>query len=217
MKNLYLSTLLFFISFISLAQAPELMSYQALVRNANGALIQDTSVGIRISILQNSDTGTAVYTETHTVSTNENGLVTLSIGSGSSADDFASIDWGNGTYYIKSETDPTGGTNYTIEGSSQLLSVPYALYAKSTSSIDDESALEDVPISVDQIDGNTSFAFSEITNYYDEATSTFVENPVIVHAFSGITGTWSSITTTYKSIKSISASNGNIVFSEVTN
>ncbi|MEM6738319.1 MAG: hypothetical protein AAF620_19850, partial [Bacteroidota bacterium] len=66
----YLSALLFFITFISFAQAPELMSYQALVRNAGGDLIQDTSVGIRISILLNSDTGTGVYTETHTVSTN---------------------------------------------------------------------------------------------------------------------------------------------------
>ncbi|MCT4628504.1 hypothetical protein [Winogradskyella sp.] len=132
MKNLYLATLLFFITFISFAQAPELMSYQALVRNANGDLIQDTSVGIRISILQDSETGTVVYTETHTVNTNENGLVTLSIGSGTTTDDFSTIDWGSGTYYIKSETDPTGGTNYTIAGTSQLLSVPYALYAKST-------------------------------------------------------------------------------------
>ena len=132
MKNLYFAISLFFITSIALAQAPELMSYQALVRNAQGELIQDTSVGIRISILLNSETGTPVYTETHTVSTNENGLVTLSIGAGATSDDFAAIEWGNGTYYVKSETDPNGGTNYTIEGTSQLLSVPYALHAKTT-------------------------------------------------------------------------------------
>lgn len=216
MKKLYIASLLLFLSLFSFAQAPELMSYQALVRNADGELIQNTTVGVRISILLNSDSGTAVYTETHTIDTNENGLVSLSIGSGATTDDFSSIDWGNGTYYIKSETDPSGGTNYTIAGTSQLLSVPYALYAKSTSNIDDESALDDIPVSIDQINKNTSFAFSEVTSYYDEATDTFVENPVIVHAFSGVTGTWSSITTTYNSINSISASNGNFVFSEVT-
>jgi hypothetical protein len=132
MKNIYLIVSLFLISLISFAQAPELMSYQALVRNADGDLIQEASVGIRISILQGSETGTEVYSETHTVNSNENGLVTLSIGSGSTSDDFSAIDWGNGSYYIKSETDPTGGANYTISGTSQLLSVPYALYAKSS-------------------------------------------------------------------------------------
>lgn len=136
MKTLYTTLFILLFSFLSFAQAPELMSYQALIRNADGNLIQETSVGIRISILESSITGVAVYSETHTVSTNENGLVTLSIGSGSTTDDFTTIDWGNGNYYIKSETDPNGGSNYTIEGASQLLSVPYALYAKSTGSSD---------------------------------------------------------------------------------
>ncbi|MEO1030753.1 hypothetical protein [Winogradskyella sp.] len=216
MKNLYLTVLLFFITFISFAQAPELMSYQALVRNADGDLLQDTSVGIQISILLNSDTGTAVYTETHTVNTNENGLVTLSIGSGATTDDFASIDWGNGTYYIKSETDPAGGSNYTITGTSQLLSVPYALHAKSVTTIEDETILEDLPISEDQINRNTSFAFEERTSFYDPNTDTQVENPVIVHAYSGRTGTWSSVTTSFNYIEPIMASNGNFIFEERT-
>ncbi len=117
-------------SLFTFAQAPELMSYQAIVRGADDALIQNQNVGVRISVLQGSETGSAVYTETHATMTNDNGLVNLNIGAGTTSDDFSAIDWGNGTYYIKSETDPNGGTNYTIEGTSQLLSVPYALYAK---------------------------------------------------------------------------------------
>jgi hypothetical protein len=111
------------------AQAPQKMSYQAVIRNTSGALVTSSSVGMKISILQGSETGTVVYSETQTASTNTNGLVSLEIGSGTVVTGiFAGINWGNGTYFIKTQTDPTGGTNYTIVGSSQLLSVPYALY-----------------------------------------------------------------------------------------
>ncbi|WP_296381871.1 hypothetical protein [Winogradskyella sp.] len=164
MKNLYALLFIFSFSFISFAQAPELMSYQALVRNADGDLIQTTSVGIRISILQNSDTGTAVYTETHTVTTNENGLVTLSIGSGTTTDDFSSIDWGNGTYYIKSETDPAGGTNYTIAGTSQLLSVPYALYAKNSGDSNNNSPNTPQSGNIGAYSQNSAYAWDAETN-----------------------------------------------------
>jgi len=136
MKKLYTLLVTILLTSSIYAQAPELMSYQAIVRGADDALIQNANIGIRISILQGSDTGTAVYTETHTTTTNDNGLVSLDIGSGSTSDDFSSIDWSTGTYYIKSETDPNGGTNYTIEGTSQLLSVPYALYAKNSGDSD---------------------------------------------------------------------------------
>ena len=106
------------------------MIYQAVIRNTSGALVTSTSVGMKISILQGSATGTVVYSETQTASTNANGLVSLEIGSGTVVTGtFAGINWGNGTYFIKTQTDPTGGTNYTIVGSSQLLSVPYALFS----------------------------------------------------------------------------------------
>lgn len=124
MKKLYTLLTALCISCSIYAQAPEFMSYQAIVRDANDALIQNGNVGLRISILQGSETGSAVYTETHVATTNDNGLVTLDIGSGNTSDDFSSIDWSSGSYFIKSETDPNGGTNYTIEGTSQLLSVP---------------------------------------------------------------------------------------------
>jgi hypothetical protein len=112
------------------AQAPQKMSYQAVIRNSSNALITSTPVGMKISILQDSSTGTAIYVETQTVSTNANGLVSIEIGAGTIVKGtFATINWANGPYYIKTETDPTGGTNYNIIGTSQLLSVPYALYA----------------------------------------------------------------------------------------
>jgi hypothetical protein len=114
------------------AQSPQKMSYQAVIRDTGNALITNTTVGVKISILQATATGTAIYEETQTPTTNANGLVSLEIGTGTviGFNTFGSINWANGPYFIKTETDPTGGTNYTITGTSQLLSVPYALYAK---------------------------------------------------------------------------------------
>ena len=115
----------------SFAQAPEKMSYQAVIRGANNALVTNQQVGMQISILQGS---TAVYEETHTPTSNTNGLVSLEIGTGTViSGSFTAIDWSADTYFIKTETDPTGGTNYTITGTNQLLSVPFALYAKTSS------------------------------------------------------------------------------------
>lgn len=112
------------------AQAPQKMSYQAVIRNSANALITNTNVGVKISVLQTTSTGTAVYVETHAATTNANGLVTLAIGNGTPVTGtFATIDWASGPYFIKTETDPAGGTNYTIVGTSEMLSVPYALYS----------------------------------------------------------------------------------------
>lgn len=117
------------------AQSPEKISYQAVIRNNNGNLVTNTSVGMRISIQKKifgmPPSYQNVYVETHNVVTNTNGLATITIGNGAVVmGSIADIDWSNGEYYIKTETDPTGGTNYTIIGGSQLLSVPYALHAK---------------------------------------------------------------------------------------
>lgn len=114
------------------AQVPEKMSYQAVIRNNSGQLVPNQSVAVRVSILQGSPAGAAVYSERLTGNTNANGLVSLEIGSGTVLTGvFNTIDWSTGSYYLKTETDPAGGTNYIISGTSQLLSVPYAMYAKS--------------------------------------------------------------------------------------
>ncbi len=114
------------VSAMAWSVTPEKMSYQAVIRNSSEQLVVNKKVGMRISILQNSETATAVYTETQTLTTNANGLVTLEIGAGKSGNDFSAIDWSKGPFFIKTETDLNGGTNYTISGVSQLLSVPYA-------------------------------------------------------------------------------------------
>ena len=130
----------FFIAILStyslFAQAPQKMSYQAVIRNASGNLVVSAPVKMRISILQGSATGTSVYSELHNPTTNANGLVTIEIGGGTSPQGtFSSINWGSGTYFIKTETDPANGTNYSVVGTSQLLSVPYALYAANAGNV----------------------------------------------------------------------------------
>ena len=135
MKNLYPFLILLFLSLSIYAQSPEKMSYQAVVRDANNILIANKTIGMQISILQSTITGTVVYSETHSVDTNINGLVSLEIGTGSTSDNFSEIDWSVvGPYFIKTETDPTGGDTYSITGINQLLSVPFALYAKNSGS-----------------------------------------------------------------------------------
>jgi uncharacterized protein (TIGR02145 family) len=124
-----------FLTAIVFAQAPQKMSYQAVIRNSSNALVINTQVGMQISILQGSANGTAVYVETQTPSSNANGLVSLEVGNGTVVSGtFAAINWANGPYFIKTETDPAGGTNYAIVGTSQLLSVPYAMYAANSGS-----------------------------------------------------------------------------------
>jgi hypothetical protein len=112
------------------AQAPQKMSYQAIIRNSNDSLLISTPVGMRISLVQGVPTGTVVFSETQTATTNANGLVSLQIGMGTVVSGtFAGIDWAAGPYYVKTETDLSGGTNYTIISSNELLSVPYALFS----------------------------------------------------------------------------------------
>jgi len=118
------------------AQSPQKMSYQAVIRDVSNALVTNTTVGMQLSILQGTATGTAVYVETQTPTTNANGLVSLEISAGTLVSgNFTTIDWAAGPYFIKTETDPAGGSTYSITGTSQLLSVPYALYAKTAEHI----------------------------------------------------------------------------------
>jgi hypothetical protein len=136
MKHLltFLSLLLLMIS--SLAQPPGKMSYQAVIRNSSDQLVKNQKVTMRIGILQGSASGTAVYMETQMPKTNANGLVSIVIGDGNVVSgDFSTIAWDKGPFFIKTETDPNGGSNYSIIGVSQLLSVPYAFHATTAESL----------------------------------------------------------------------------------
>lgn len=114
----------------AMAQAPEKMSYQAVIRDGSNALVANTVVGMRLSILQGSSSGPAVYVETQTPTSNTNGLVSVEVGNGAVVSgSMAAIDWSAGPFFMQTETDPTGGVAYSITGVQQLLSVPYALFA----------------------------------------------------------------------------------------
>jgi hypothetical protein len=120
------------LSLTSFGQAPEGFKYQAVVRDAGNLILNNQAVGMQLTIQQGSVGGTAVYTETFTPTTNGYGLVNLEIGSGTTTDDFTTIDWANGPFFMETAVDVTGGTSYAVMGTSQLMSVPYALYAKTS-------------------------------------------------------------------------------------
>jgi uncharacterized protein (TIGR02145 family) len=135
MKGVMKGSILFlFFSMISIngfAQAPNLISYQTIIRNSNNELVSNVPVGVRISILSGSAADVLWYQEEHKVTTNLNGLAYFNIGSGTILfGTMSGIDWSKGPFYIKSETDPSGGKNYTLVVVSKLLSVPYSIYAK---------------------------------------------------------------------------------------
>ena len=135
MKKLYSIIVTLAIISTVFSQSPDKMSYQAVLRDGSSNLISNAVVSMKISILQGSAEGAVAYVETHSPETNANGLLSIEIGTGSTSDDFSVIDWSNGPYFIKTETDQAGGTNYTIIGTSQLLSVPYALHAKTAETV----------------------------------------------------------------------------------
>ncbi|MCE3278479.1 MAG: hypothetical protein K0S44_670 [Bacteroidetes bacterium] len=115
----------------SMAQSPQKMTYQAVVRNAANMLLTNSTVGVRVNIYQGSVSGTPVFTEVHTVTSNANGLITLEIGA---SNNLSVVNWSAGPYFIETEIDPNGGTSYSITGATQLLSVPYAFYAETAGS-----------------------------------------------------------------------------------
>lgn len=136
MKNL--SITLFYVLFLStllLAQAPQTLNYQAVARDGSGNPIVNDVIGLRLSILDGSETGTVAYQETFSPSTNQFGLFTVNIGTGTvSSGNFSNINWGSGSKWLKTEVDVAGGTNYIVIGSTQFVSVPYALYAENSKS-----------------------------------------------------------------------------------
>lgn len=135
MKNHFLFLLFSVMTLHLSAQAPEAFNYQAVARDNSGNPLVSRSITVKISILSGSTSGTTVYSETHNVTTNQFGLFNLSIGTGTVVSGtFSNINWGSNSFYTKVEVDPNGGNSFQLLGTSQLLSVPYALYAKNAGS-----------------------------------------------------------------------------------
>ena len=169
------------------AQSPDVLNYQAVIRNASGELMRNATIGMQISILQGATDGTAVYTEQRTLQTNNNGLVTVQIGAATQNStktsesnvstvvngDFSAIDWGNGPYFIKVETDPAGGSNYTITGISQLLSVPYALHAK------DAEKITNLTYPVNEQDAATKLYVDALFDKIRDLENAIIENNMV--------------------------------------
>ena len=122
------------LSVSAFSQAPEGFKYQAVIRDAGNVVLTNQAVGVQLTILQGALPGTAVYTETFASTTNAYGLLNLEIGTGTTSDDLSTLDWSAGPYFIETAVDLTGGTTYVTMGTSQLMSVPYALYAKTAES-----------------------------------------------------------------------------------
>ena len=130
MKNIFI--VFFFIGAVNInAQPPEGINYQGVARDSIGHPLLNQSIGIRLSILDSSSSGQVVYVETHLVLTNNNGLFNLTIGGGVILNgNFVTINWGQNNKWLKIEMDATGGSNYQLLGTTEFLSVPFALYSK---------------------------------------------------------------------------------------
>jgi len=130
MKKLITILTILLISQVLRAQAPQATSYQAVIRNSSGNVLANQLVKVRFSIHDSAANGTVVYQETQSPTTNAQGLINLFAGQGTAiTGTFAGINWGSKSKYLQTEIDITGGSNYTDLGTTQLMSVPYALYA----------------------------------------------------------------------------------------
>ena len=130
--------IMIFFPIFAIAQAPQKINFQSILRNSLGEVIGNKSVSLKITMLSGSINGSSVYSETHAKTTDASGLISLQIGNGTLISGiFANIDWGGASHFIKLEADFSGGSNYVVLGTQELMSVPYAMYATKT----DTSAL----------------------------------------------------------------------------
>lgn len=171
MKKIVLLVVMVF-SVASYAQVPQGISYQAIALNSSGYPVGNTLIGVRLSILDNSVSGTEIYKETHTTTTNDRGLYNLIIGQGTPVNgQFPLIDWGTNYKFLKVELDVAGGTNYVLAGTTQLWSVPYALYAEKANSVDAANIIGETGTSYVSgflTDSNAYYMYNGINNQPNE-------------------------------------------------
>jgi hypothetical protein len=138
MRYIYLFLAVFFIK-LAYTQSPQSFKYQTTVRDNSGNLLSNKLVAFRVSLLQGSASGSITYAERHSIATNDFGIANFNVGQGSVLQGiFSTINWGNGPYFLKIELDLNNGTNYAFMGSSQLLSVPFAMYAANSGNATDD-------------------------------------------------------------------------------
>jgi hypothetical protein len=155
-----------------LAQSPEKMSYQAIIRSQDNSLVTNSNISLKIIVHQGTLTGTNVYQEKHSVTTNSNGLISLEIGTGTIiTGSFSTIAWEKGPYFIETQVDVTGGVNYNIIGVTQLLSVPYALHAKTAERIVGTNSANPYKAVIVPFTSSRNIAVSDINNTIECTTS----------------------------------------------
>ncbi|MGL2964452.1 hypothetical protein ACSVH2_11585 [Flavobacterium sp. RSB2_4_14] len=200
MKKSIFLVLTFLITISSYSQIPQGISYQAVAFNSGGNPITNGNVGVKISILDNSITGTVVYSETYTKTTNAQGLFNLNIGQGTpSLGTFSTINWGTNSKFLKVEVDPAGGTNYTNVGTNQLMSVPYALLSGNVSS---QQSINNVIVSENK---NSAIKGGLTVIYSDTEAKGYYVSP------SGGAGSWNGTATFSTPIMGTTASNYTII------
>lgn len=154
------------------AQSPEKMSYQAIIRAQDNSLVSNSNISIQIIVHQGSISGSNVYQEEHAVTTNTNGLASLEIGTGRIVSgNFSSIAWDKGPYFIETRVDVQGGSNYDIIGVTQLLSVPYALHAKTAERLVGTNSSNPYQALVVPFTASRSIASSDVHNIIECTTS----------------------------------------------
>ncbi len=224
MKKIFLTLTLLF-SLIIFAQVPQGISYQAIALNGAGNPVVSSNVGLRLSVLDNSATGTVLYTETHTKTTNPQGLFNLVIGQGApTTGTFSAINWATNSKFLKVEMDAAGGSNYALVGTTQLLSVPYALMAGGIAA--NSGANDDIVnnkysnFCFYNSGNNTTYAFNQNTGTWvgQSGAGTIVESNGnfcfyntgnnTTYAFNKKTGTWIG----QSGAGTIVKSNGNFCF-----
>ena len=195
MKKLLLLSALF-ISLVTFAQVPQGISYQAIALNGSGTPVVSSNVRVKLSILDTSATGTVLYSETQLKTTNAQGLFNLVIGQGTVVSGvFASISWGTNSKFLKVEMDATGGTTYAPVGTTQLLTVPYAMHAATVASIAGNNNIND------EIQENKSENFGFVDNYDNK-----------VYVYNTTLGTWASQIFNTNESPTLIANNGDFVF-----
>ncbi|AWI26691.1 hypothetical protein HYN49_12715 [Flavobacterium pallidum] len=221
---------------MAFAQVPQGISYQAIALNAVGQPVASANVGVRLSILDDSASGTVLYTETQIKATSAQGLFTLVIGQGTPVTGtFSGINWGMNSKFLKVEMDVAGGTNYAAVGTTQLLSVPYAMYAGNTASVAGNASINDDIVANKNANfgfidtyGNNAYVYNVDTNAWSVQPFNVNASPTLIsskgnfffidtydnkaYCYYAKTGTWSFQAFNENASPSVTESNGNFGF-----